>query len=83
MYKNVKIIFSFKNQGGINLKMSLLFILIGLYTIIATIKKPNFFWENKKAKLMRKIIGDKVTSIFYMAIGFFISVVGIYLTFAG
>ncbi|WP_099192490.1 Imm17 family immunity protein [Tepidibacter mesophilus] len=63
--------------------MSLLFILIGLYTIIATIKKPDFFWENRKAKFTRKIVGDKIASIFYMIIGCFISGVGVYLTFAG
>ncbi|CAH2213256.1 hypothetical protein [Tepidibacter aestuarii] len=63
--------------------MSVLFILIGLYTIIATVKKPAFFWENRKAKVMRKIVGDKIASVFYMAIGCFISGVGVYLTFAG
>lgn len=63
--------------------MSILFILIGLYTIIATVKKPDFFWENRKAKVMRKIVGDKIASASYMAIGRFISGVGVYLTFAG
>ena len=63
--------------------MSVLFILVGLYTIIATVKKTDFFWENRKAKVMRKIVGDKVTSVFYMAIGCFVSGVGVYLTFAG
>ncbi|WFD08950.1 hypothetical protein [Tepidibacter hydrothermalis] len=49
----------------------LICILIGLFTLICTIKKPNFFWENRKALRMRRLIGDKITSIFYIIIGAF------------
>lgn len=49
----------------------IIFILIGLFSIICTIKKPNFFWESRKALRMRKLLGDKITSIFYIVIGAF------------
>jgi len=47
----------------------IIFILIGLFSIICTIKKPNFFWESRKALRMRKLLGDKITSIFYIVVG--------------
>ena len=50
-------------MGGI------IFILIGLFSIICTIKKPNFFWESRKALRMRKLLGDKITSVFYIVVG--------------
>lgn len=55
------------------------FILLGagLFSIVATILKPNFYWNNRKALMLRKVFGDMGTSIFYFALGGFLTVVGI------
>ncbi len=47
----------------------IIFILIGLFSIICIIKKPNFFWESRKAIRMRKLLGDKITFAFYIVVG--------------
>lgn len=61
----------------------IIFILMAIFTIICTIKKPTFFWEHRKAKLLRKILGNKLTSVFYMLIGIFLFGVGMISLFAG
>ena len=57
--------------------MAYLFILAGIFTAVCTIKKPNFFWEHRKAMQLRKIIGDKATTVFYLALSFILVVFGL------
>ncbi|KDR95804.1 hypothetical protein SAMN02745945_02180 [Peptoclostridium litorale DSM 5388] len=61
----------------------LFFIAIGIFAILGAVKKPRFFWGARKAKSMRRIFGDRITSIFYIAIGIFLSGFGITMFFAG
>ncbi|WP_432664951.1 hypothetical protein R9X47_01650 [Wukongibacter baidiensis] len=58
--------------------ISAILIIVGIFTFTCTLKKPNFFWEHRKAKLLRKTIGDKATSIFYFTISLIITVVGLF-----
>lgn len=56
---------------------SVILILVGIFTFTCTLKKPNFFWEHRKAKFLRKIIGDRATVIFYLIISVIATVVGL------
>lgn len=56
---------------------SILLICVGLFAIIATIIKPNFYWNSRKARRFRKFFGDTVTTIIYLAIGSFAIILGI------
>ncbi|SHI57945.1 hypothetical protein [Lutispora thermophila] len=42
---------------------------IGLFTTICTLLKPDFYWENRKAVALRKLVGDRIAAIFYLIIG--------------
>ncbi len=59
----------------------LFFIAIGIFAIVGAVKKPRFFWEARKARSMRRIFGDKITSIFYTAIGLFLCGFGVAMFF--
>ncbi len=48
-----------------------LIIVLGLALAALTIKRPTFFWESRRARFMRSIIGDKGTIILYLAIALF------------
>lgn len=41
----------------------------GLFSIICTILKPAFYWESRKAKQLRNLLGNTATSVFYILIG--------------
>lgn len=62
---------------------TLLLIIIGIFMIICTIKKPNFFWNNRKAMPLRNLLGDKAVAIIYIIIGIVAIVFGIYGFFNG
>jgi len=49
---------------------STIFILIGLFTIIASATDWDYFFNHIKAKLFVKIFGRKGARIFYMILGF-------------
>lgn len=49
--------------------MGFVFILIGVFAIVCTYGKFDFYWNSRKAKRMRNLIGDSATSVFYYAIG--------------
>lgn len=48
---------------------SVLFIFIGLFAIILTILKPSFYWNSRKARGLRRVVGDLGATIIYLAIG--------------
>lgn len=54
-----------------------IFILIGLFTTICTVTKPNFYWNSRKAQRLRRVIGDTGAMVFYLAIGVFALFIGI------
>ncbi|ADO82954.1 conserved hypothetical protein [Ilyobacter polytropus DSM 2926] len=56
--------------------MILLF--LGIFTLVCTFYKPSFYWESRKAKSMRKLIGDSGTTALYYLIGLSVSVIGIF-----
>lgn len=57
--------------------MNLFIIGIGLFTIICTYFKPNFYWESRKAVRMRNLLGDTYTSLLYYGIGAVVIGIGI------
>lgn len=57
--------------------MGFLFIVLGIFTLVCTFYKPSFYWESRKAKSMRKLIGDNGTTMLYYIIGFSVSVIGV------
>ncbi|TCO79117.1 hypothetical protein [Marinisporobacter balticus] len=48
---------------------SILLLLAGLFAIICTLKKPAFYWESRKARRLRRFIGDTAATFFYMGMG--------------
>lgn len=57
--------------------MEIIFILIGIFTLVCTYFKPDFYWESRKAKRTRALLGDTITSIIYYIIGVSVCVFGI------
>ncbi len=57
--------------------MKFLFIGIGIFTLVCTFLKPSFYWESRKARGMRKLIGDRGTSVMYYIIGLAVMVIGV------
>ena len=57
--------------------MVILFIVLGIFTLVCTFFKPSFYWESRKARGMRKLIGDRGTSVFYYIIGLAVVVIGV------
>lgn len=55
----------------------LILLLVGIFTIYMIVKKPKFYWESRKAKQMRSLMGDKGTAFFYLALGAFLIFYGI------
>ncbi len=56
---------------------SLIFLAIGLFAIICTILKPAFYWESRKARQLRRPIGNTATSLLYIFIGLALVGIGI------
>lgn len=54
------------------MKGPLLVLILGLFILICTIKKPNFFWESLKVKFTRRILGDKITTYLYFGLSGFL-----------
>ena len=54
---------------------------VGIFTLFMTIKKPKFYWESRKSKQMRALMGDKGASIFYLALALFLLFFGLNITF--
>lgn len=59
----------------------IILLVVGVFTLVMTIKKPDFYWESRKAKNLRWILGDKWTTIFYIALACFMLFFGFKLTF--
>nr|WP_321328655.1 hypothetical protein [uncultured Ilyobacter sp.] len=57
--------------------MGFLFVVLGIFTLVCTFYKPSFYWESRKAKSMRKLIGDNGTVVLYYLIGLSVSIIGI------
>lgn len=55
---------------------ALILVVIGLFAIICTWKKPAFYWENHKARSMRELIGDRGAELFYYVLGTILCVLG-------
>lgn len=47
----------------------IIILLIGLFITICTLAKPSFYWENRKALRLRRLVGDGITTILYLIIG--------------
>lgn len=43
---------------------------LDLFMLVGTIFKPRYFWDNYRAKALRKVIGDRGTEIIYYIISF-------------
>jgi len=52
-------------------------ILLGIFVIFCTFKKFPFYWEDRKAIFLRKLIGDRGASIIYYTIGLLASIFGV------
>jgi formate-dependent nitrite reductase membrane component NrfD len=57
--------------------MGYLSIVLGLYVLVCTLTKPKFFWESKKAKRLRKSIGESNAAIVYYIIASVALLVGL------
>ena len=57
--------------------MSYFLIGAGIFTLVCTFLKPDFYWESRKAIRMRKLLGDRGASFFYYGIGIVIIVLTI------
>lgn len=55
----------------------IILILIGVFTLVCSITKPNFYWNSRKARSMRKFVGDGMTTIIYLVLSIISIVVGI------
>lgn len=55
----------------------IILILIGVFTLVCSIAKPNFYWNSRKANRMRKFVGDGMTTIIYLVLSILSIVVGI------
>ncbi|MCT4604731.1 MAG: hypothetical protein N4A64_01295 [Marinisporobacter sp.] len=51
---------------------SIIILLVGIFTIICTLTKPAFYWESRKARRLRRFIGDGGATIVYLIIGIFL-----------
>lgn len=56
---------------------SIFLLLAGLFAIICTLKKPAFYWESRRAKRLRRFIGDTAATFFYIGIGIILVVISI------
>ncbi|HHY78413.1 MAG TPA: hypothetical protein GX498_07925 [Clostridiales bacterium] len=56
---------------------AIILILIGLFAVICTLLKPTFYWEHRKALILRKLLGDRITTIFYLVLGILLIGLGI------
>lgn len=52
--------------------ISIFLLAAGLFAIICTVLKPPFYWESRKARRLRNLIGNAATSVFYIVIGIFL-----------
>ncbi|MCK8060619.1 MULTISPECIES: hypothetical protein [unclassified Fusibacter] len=57
--------------------MGFIILAAGLFALICTVIKPSFYWESRKAKRMRKLMGDGITTVIYLVIGSAITVAGL------
>ncbi|WP_442863865.1 Imm17 family immunity protein [Anaeromicrobium sp.] len=48
---------------------SFLFLIVGLYFLFGAIKKPNWFWNNRKNTRFRNFFGDRHAYAFYIIAG--------------
>ena len=48
------------------------------FTAWGAITKPAFFWEHRKARFMRGILGDAGAAAFYIAIALFFAWLGVF-----
>lgn len=57
----------------------LMLILVGFFTGLITYKRYTLFWDSISTKLLRRYLGDAVTSIVLYAIGLVLVIVGVLL----
>ena len=55
-----------------------LFLLTAAFTFWGAVTKPAFFWEHRKSRFLRGILGDSGTAAFYVAVALFLAWVGIF-----
>jgi hypothetical protein len=57
--------------------LNTLFILFGLYTVLGMLLRPDFYWNRRRMRQARQLLGDTRTRILYMALGAIALVVGV------
>lgn len=57
--------------------MGVFFIIFGMITIVFTVLKLPFYWESKKARRLRRVFGDTISTFIYIIIGIVISSLGV------
>ncbi len=62
---------------NVNLILGLVFIVSGLFSLIASIKNWNFFFGSRKTRFIQRLVGRIGARIFYGLLGIVIIVVGI------
>jgi tetratricopeptide (TPR) repeat protein len=60
------------------MKGAIYFIIAGTIIGILTLFKPNFFWNHRKAAFVRRFLGDRGTTIFYLIVSVAMLTFGIY-----
>lgn len=55
----------------------LIFTIYGVFVLYGIINKPNYVWESKASIRFRKMLGDKMTVIYYAILSIFLIFFGI------
>ncbi len=58
--------------------MRWIFVLMAAFTAWGAITKPAFFWEHRKARFMRGILGDAGAAALYIALALFFAWMGVF-----
>ncbi len=61
--------------------VGLIFVVIGAFTILGSVKNWDIIFNSRKAWLIVKIFGRQGARIFYGLLGIFLTVVGLLMTF--
>lgn len=61
-----------------HLPLRMLFVLISVFVLWATAKKPAFFWEHSKARRLRGLLGDVGATLVYVAVALWAAWLGLF-----
>jgi hypothetical protein len=59
--------------------LGILLVIYAVFVIYITVKKPDRIWNMSKIKIIRKILGDTGTQIFFCVVSVAAAAVGIWL----